>query len=149
MADEPVFIFLATFDTQADAQLDYSAVKELHSAGVIGAYDAAAVTKDADGQVQVHKREKPTQHSAWTGVAVGAVLGILFPPLPARAAHRRRYRRPRGRRDRPLLERHVAQGRHGARQGAREGREGSSVREQIAAQSSRSTAPATSRATIA
>ena len=80
MADEPVFIFLATFDTQADAQLDYSAVKELHSAGVIGAYDAAAVTKDADGQVQVHKREKPTQHSAWTRVAVGAVLGILVPP---------------------------------------------------------------------
>ena len=80
MADEPVFIFLATFDTQADAQLDYSAVKELHSASVIGAYDAAAVTKDADGQVQVHKREKSTQHSAWTGVAVGAVLGILVPP---------------------------------------------------------------------
>ena len=80
MADEPVFIFLATFDTQADAQLDYSAVKELHSAGVIGAYDAAAVTKDADGQVQVHKRERPTQHSAWTGVAVGDVIGILFPP---------------------------------------------------------------------
>jgi len=80
MADEPVVIFLATFDTQADAQLDYTAVKELHAAGVIGAYDAAAVTKDADGQVQVHKREKPTQHSAWTSVAVGAVLGILVPP---------------------------------------------------------------------
>jgi uncharacterized protein YcfJ len=30
--------------------------------------------------VKVHKREKPTQHGAWTGVAVGAVLGILFPP---------------------------------------------------------------------
>ena len=80
MADKPVVIFLATYDTQADAQLDYTAVKELHSAGVIGAYDAAAVTKDAGGQVQVHKREKPTQHSAWTGVAVGAVLGILVPP---------------------------------------------------------------------
>lgn len=25
-------------------------------------------------------REKPTQHGAWTGVAAGAVLGILFPP---------------------------------------------------------------------
>ena len=80
MADEPVFIFLATYDTQADAQLDHATVKELHSAGVIGTYDAAVVTNDADGQVQVHKREKPTQHSAWTRVAVGAVLGILVPP---------------------------------------------------------------------
>lgn len=80
MADEPVFIFLATYHTEADAQLDYAAVKELHSAGVIGTYDAAVVTKDADGQVNVHKREKPTQHGAWTGVAAGAVLGILFPP---------------------------------------------------------------------
>src|SRR5450756_286809 len=44
MADEPVFIFPATYHTEADAQLDYAAVKELHSAGVIGTYDAAVVT---------------------------------------------------------------------------------------------------------
>jgi len=78
--DEPVFIFLATYDTEADAQLDHAAVKELHSAGVIGAYDAAVITKHADGKVKVHEQEKPTQHRAWTGVAIGAVLGILFPP---------------------------------------------------------------------
>ncbi len=28
----------------------------------------------------MHKHEKPTQHGAWTGIAVGAVVGILFPP---------------------------------------------------------------------
>ena len=33
-----------------------------------------------DGKVHVHKTEKPTQHGAWTGIAVGAVAGILFPP---------------------------------------------------------------------
>lgn len=27
------------------------------------------------------KVEKPTQHGAWTGAAVGAVVGILFPPF--------------------------------------------------------------------
>ncbi len=26
------------------------------------------------------KHEKPTQHAAWTGIAVGAVVGILVPP---------------------------------------------------------------------
>jgi uncharacterized membrane protein len=31
-------------------------------------------------EVRVHKTEKPTQHGAWTGIAVGAVAGILFPP---------------------------------------------------------------------
>ena len=80
MSDEPIFIFLATYDTEDDAKLDYDAVKELHSAGVIGTYDAAIITKDADGKVKIHKHEKPTQHGAWTGVAVGAVVGILFPP---------------------------------------------------------------------
>ena len=27
MADEPVFIFLATYDAEADAELDYAAVR--------------------------------------------------------------------------------------------------------------------------
>jgi uncharacterized membrane protein len=80
MADDHVFVFLATYDTEADAKLDYDAVKDLHSAGVVGTYDAAVITKDAEGKVKVHKHEKPTQHGAWTGVAVGAVVGILFPP---------------------------------------------------------------------
>ncbi len=26
------------------------------------------------------KREKPTEHGVWTGIAVGALVGILFPP---------------------------------------------------------------------
>jgi len=80
MADEPVFLFLATYDTEADARLDYEAVKELHALGVVGTYDAAVITKDADGKVKVSKHEKSTQHGASTGVAVGAVASILFPP---------------------------------------------------------------------
>ena len=80
MADTPVFLYVATYDDVADAQADYDAVRELHAAGAIGTYDAAVVTKDVDGKVAVHKHEKPTQHGVWTGVAVGAVLGILFPP---------------------------------------------------------------------
>ncbi|HET6494753.1 MAG TPA: DUF1269 domain-containing protein [Thermoleophilia bacterium] len=80
MADEPLFLFLATYGDEADARLDYEAIKELHSAGAIGTYDAAVITKDADGKVKVHKHEKATQHGAWTGIAVGAVVGILFPP---------------------------------------------------------------------
>jgi uncharacterized membrane protein len=80
MADEPMFLFLATYADEADAWLDYEAVKDLHALNVIGTYDAAVITKDAEGKVKVHKYEKATQHGAWTGIAVGAVVGVLFPP---------------------------------------------------------------------
>lgn len=80
MADEPVFLYLAAYDSEADARLDYDALLELHALGAVGTYDAALVAKGADGKVHVHKHEKPTQHGAWTGIGVGAVVGILFPP---------------------------------------------------------------------
>ncbi len=74
-----VFLFIGTYSNAEDARLDYNAVKELHRQGVIGTYDAAIVEKDAEGKVHVHKREKPTEHGAWTGIAVGAVVGLLSP----------------------------------------------------------------------
>jgi uncharacterized membrane protein len=80
MADEPVFLYIAAYDREVDARADYEVLQELHAGGVVGTYDAAIVTKDADGKVHVHKHEKPTQHGAWTGIGVGAVVGILFPP---------------------------------------------------------------------
>jgi uncharacterized membrane protein len=80
MADEPVFLYLATYDSEAAAREDYEVLKELHAAGVVGTYDAALVTKDQEGRIHIHKHEKPTQHGAWTGIGVGAVIGVLFPP---------------------------------------------------------------------
>ena len=53
---------------------------ELHHAHLVGTYDVAVITKDDEGKVHVQKHEKPTQHGAWTGIAVGAVAGVLFPP---------------------------------------------------------------------
>jgi uncharacterized membrane protein len=55
-------------------------VFDLHAAGAIGTFDSAVIRKEADGKVRVTKTEKPTQHGAWTGIGVGAVVGILFPP---------------------------------------------------------------------
>jgi uncharacterized membrane protein len=79
MADRPVFVYAAVYDTISDAEADFLAVHELHNAGVVGTFDAAVIEK-VDGKVHVHKTEKPTQHGAWTGIAVGAVAGIIFPP---------------------------------------------------------------------
>ena len=53
---------------------------DLHAAGAIGTFDSAVIRKEDDGKVRVTKTEKPTQHGAWTGAGVGALVGILFPP---------------------------------------------------------------------
>jgi uncharacterized membrane protein len=45
--------------------------------------DVAEVATDVGvrpDEVRVHKTEKPTQHEGWSGIAVGAVAGILFRP---------------------------------------------------------------------
>jgi uncharacterized membrane protein len=80
MADRPVFLYAAIYDDDVDAEADYEAVFELHAAGAIGTFDSAVIEKDEDGKVHVQKTEKPTQHGAWTGAAVGALVGIIFPP---------------------------------------------------------------------
>jgi uncharacterized membrane protein len=79
MAERPVFLYAAVYDDIGDAEGDYEAVFELHAAKAIGTFDSAVIEKQ-NGKVHVHKTEKPTQHGAWTGIAVGAVAGILFPP---------------------------------------------------------------------
>lgn len=77
---EAVFVYIGTYPDEAAAKNDYQVVKELHSAGAVGSYDAAVVTKDEKGKVHVNKDETATRHGAWGGAAAGAVIGILFPP---------------------------------------------------------------------
>jgi uncharacterized membrane protein len=77
---EALFIFIGTYPDEAKAQDDYRVVKDLHSAGAVGTYDAAVVTKAFNGKVHVNKDETATRHGAWGGAAAGAVVGILFPP---------------------------------------------------------------------
>jgi uncharacterized membrane protein len=80
MSDRPVFLYAAVYDEIDDAEADYDAVFDLHAAGAIGTFDSAVIRKEDDGKVRVTKTEKPTQHGAWTGAAVGALVGIIFPP---------------------------------------------------------------------
>lgn len=80
MSDRPVFIYVATYSDREGALADYESLLDLHAARLVGTYDVAVITKDDEGKVHVHKHEKPTQHGAWGGIAVGAVIGVLFPP---------------------------------------------------------------------
>ena len=75
-----VFIYIGTYPSESAARADYDLVKDLHLVGAVGTYDAAVITKDAAGKVHVNKDEMATRHGAWGGAAVGALVGILFPP---------------------------------------------------------------------
>ena len=77
---DAVFIYIGTYSSEAAARADYEVIKDLHSAGAVGSYDASVVTKDQGGKVHVNKDEMATRHGAWGGAAAGAVVGILFPP---------------------------------------------------------------------
>ncbi len=80
MSDRPVFVYAAAYADLADCIQDYDTLIELHQAKLVGTYDVAVISKDAEGKVHVEKHEKPTQHGAWGGIAVGALVGVLFPP---------------------------------------------------------------------
>ena len=116
MSDDPVFVYAAVYADRADADADYDTLLDLHSADLVGSYDVALMYKDEEGKVHVTKHEKPTQHGAWTGAAVGALVGIIFPPSIIGAAV---VGAAAGRRDRARARRDVAQRRQGARRAAR------------------------------
>ena len=74
------FVFVGGYRNLAYAQADYELVNELHEEGLLGTYDAAIVIKRADGMMTVTNDTLLARHGAWTGLAVGALLGIIFPP---------------------------------------------------------------------
>jgi uncharacterized membrane protein len=81
MSDNAVFLYAGEYDSVDDAKADLETLKEMHREHVVGTYDAAVVTKNEEGKVDiVDKIEKPTQHGGWAGMAVGAAMGLIFPP---------------------------------------------------------------------
>ena len=81
MSDNSMFLYAGDYDSVDDAKADLKALKELHREHLVGTYDAAVITKDEEGKVKiVDKTEKPTQHGGWAGLAVGAAIGVIFPP---------------------------------------------------------------------
>ena len=80
MSDKDLLVVLgASYDSVADAEADYEAVKAMYYEAAVGhAFDAAVLERGADGKVKVaDKHEQSTRHGAWVGLAIGAVTAIL------------------------------------------------------------------------
>jgi uncharacterized membrane protein len=76
-----MFLYAGEYESVEEAKADLEELKELHREKFVGTYDAAVLTKNEEGKVEiVDKIEKPTQHGGWAGFAVGAAIGLIFPP---------------------------------------------------------------------
>ena len=78
---QPMFFYTGIYDTVADADADYEAIKSLHRGEAIGSYDSAIVVHTSADGVKVTKTEKPTQKGGWIGLAAGAGVAVVFPFL--------------------------------------------------------------------
>ncbi len=78
---DPVYVYVGTYASEEAAKADLHVVRALYAGDVLRTYDAAVVVREPDsGRVHVRRHERSTLHAASEGVAVGALVGLLFPP---------------------------------------------------------------------
>lgn len=80
MEEKTMFLYVAAYEDEATAIEDFDALKDLYKEGWVGSYDAGLVTKEQDGKLNVKRYTDSTGKGTRRGLAVGAVLGVIFPP---------------------------------------------------------------------
>lgn len=85
MALDTWVVLANQYDSEKDALDDYEAVRKLYTdLKIIDTYDAAVLTRGADGKASIVKRvEEPTRHGAAIGLVVGLAVGALVALFPA------------------------------------------------------------------
>ena len=84
MAVDTFLAYVGVYNSAADAEADYQAVKDLHTkAHLIDAYDAAVVERRADGKVKITKKhETPTRVGGVLGGGAGLATGLVIALFP-------------------------------------------------------------------
>ncbi len=84
MAVDTFLAYIGVYNSAADADADYQAVKELHTkAHLIDAYDAAVVERRDDGKVKITKKhETPTRVGGVLGGGAGLATGLVIALFP-------------------------------------------------------------------
>lgn len=85
MAFDTYVVLANEYDNQTDALADYEAVRKLYTdLGIIDTYDAAVLTRSADGKVAIVKRvEEPTRQGGARGLLIGLAVGAAAALFPA------------------------------------------------------------------
>jgi uncharacterized membrane protein len=85
MALDTWVVLANQYNSEQDALADYDDVRKLYTQlNIIDTYDAAVLTRTADGKVSIVKRvEEPTRHGAGYGLAIGLAVGALVALFPA------------------------------------------------------------------
>ena len=95
MSEKPLIAFIATYDDVADARQDYQEVKQAHSQGFIGEYDAAIVWKNDKGKIEIDSvSDEASRKWLWAGLGDRCADRSDLSPVDSRhLGHRRTQRR--------------------------------------------------------
>ncbi len=79
---KPMFFFTGVFETIAQAEQDYDAIKAAARQRVRSdPMTPPCYRRTTTARFNVNKDEKPVKHGGWIGLAAGAGAAVLFPPL--------------------------------------------------------------------
>lgn len=80
--DTTVTVLVGQYASAEDASTDLDYILADREEHLVSTFDGAVVEKDESGNVKiVRKHETPVRFGAWSGLVVGGVVGLLFPPL--------------------------------------------------------------------
>jgi uncharacterized membrane protein len=81
MADNPVEVFVAVFDNEAQAGLALKDFRAMDRAGSIDLIDAVVVVHGTDGKVRFQETADPSgKKLGKRGAIAGGLVGLIFPP---------------------------------------------------------------------
>jgi uncharacterized membrane protein len=81
MADNPVEVFVAVFDNEAQAGLALKDFRAMDRAGSINLIDAVVVVHGTDGKVRFQETADPSgKKLGKRGAIAGGLVGLIFPP---------------------------------------------------------------------
>jgi uncharacterized membrane protein len=80
--DKTVTVLIGHYDSVDTASQDLDYVLAEREEHLISTFDGAVVAKDDEGVVRiVRKHETPVRFGAWSGLVVGGLVALAFPPL--------------------------------------------------------------------
>ena len=77
----PIVLAAAKYATRDEAVHAFKTVWGAKHEGEFDHMSLAVLTKDADGKLQEERHDSTAKHLAWGGIALGAALAVVAPPV--------------------------------------------------------------------